>query len=88
VRTAVRIVSHRDKRTGMVNCRRRMRFHSDPRFVCLLGARYPLASLFSSLDVHRDDWVVSSQKLMGVFLWVLSGWAVGLRKHLCDYVLG
>jgi hypothetical protein len=65
----------------MANRRWRMRFHSDAGPVCLLGARYPLASLFSSLDVRRYHCVGSSQKLVGVFHWVLSRWAVDLRKY-------
>src|SRR6266478_5335121 len=71
----------------MANRRRRMRFHADARSVCLLGARYPLASLLSSLDVRRYHYAGYSQKLMGVFHRVLSRRVVDLRKSLCHHLL-
>jgi hypothetical protein len=83
----VRNLPHRVQRAGMANCRRWVRFHSDAGLVWLLGAGHPLASLFSSLDVRRYHRVGCSQKLVGVFHWVLSSWAVDLRKHLCYHLL-
>ena len=53
LRIPARIDSYRVQRTGMANRHRRMRFRSDAGPVCLPGARYTLASLFSSLDVRR-----------------------------------
>jgi hypothetical protein len=45
-----------------------MRFHFDAGPVCVLGAQYPLASLFSSLDARRYHCAGASSKLVGYFI--------------------
>ncbi len=54
LRFPVRILCNCAESTGMANHRWRMRFHFDAGHVCLLGAGYPLASLFSRL--RRNSW--------------------------------
>lgn len=55
--------------------------------VSSLGCRYPLAPLLSSVDVHRCDHARPSRESVGVFHRNLCRWLVGLRQHLCNYLL-
>src|SRR5689334_16266772 len=66
--------------------RRMLLYHRIGRVGCL-GSRYPLASLLSSVDVHRRDHPWPSRESVGVFHRNLSRWPVGLRQHLCNYLL-
>lgn len=64
-----------------------MRFHSGAGCSGLLRARYPLASLFSSLDVHRNYSARFSRQPVGVFHWDICGWPMELYKPFCDHLL-
>jgi len=63
-----------------------MCFHSDAGPIGFLGARYPMASLLSSLDVDSYHCAGPSQKFVGVFHRDLSRRVEDLREYFCDHL--
>src|SRR5690242_7675375 len=61
-----------------------MLFHSCSGCLGVLGSRHPLATLLSSLDVHRDHCFDSPPEPLGIFHRHLRRRPLGLRKYCCD----
>ena len=74
-------------RSEIADSDRRMLLYRRIGRVGCVGSRYPLASLLSSVDVHRCDHTRPSRESVGVFDRNLSRWAVGLCQHLCNNFL-
>ena len=72
---------------GVFNPHRRMLLYSGAWRIGSLGARYPLASLFPSMDVRGDDGAQLSEKSVGTFHRNLCRWFVGLHKYFCHHLL-
>jgi hypothetical protein len=67
------------------NRRERLRFGVGR--IGFLRRGHPLATLFSSVDVHRDDRARCSAQPLGIFPRNLCGRLLGLRKCFCDHFL-